>query len=87
MNNIYVKTMEECGELIQACAKVLKHGDVEKENLSEECGDVMAQIMLLVESGIVNEAVMSQKFIDSKRKYRDLYTVSSGYNRGQGCTC
>jgi|TARA_B100002052_G_scaffold287947_1_gene303492 NTP pyrophosphatase (non-canonical NTP hydrolase) len=86
VNNIYVKTMEECGELIQACAKVLKHGDVEKENLSEECGDVMAQIMLLVESGIVNEAVMSQKFIDSKRKYRDLYKVSSGYKRGQGFT-
>ena len=86
MNNIYVKTMEECGELIQACAKVLKHGDVEKENLSEECGDVMAQIMLLVESGIVNEAVMSQKFIDSKRKYRDLYKVSSGYKRGLGFT-
>ena len=86
MNNIYVKTMEECGELIQACAKVLKHGDVEKENLSEECGDVMAQIMLLVESGIVNEAVMSQKFIDSKRKYRDLYKVSSGDKRGQGFT-
>ena len=86
MNNIYVKTMEECGELIQACAKVLKHGDVEKHNLSEECGDVMAQIMLLVESGIVSEPVMSQKFIDSKRKYRDLYKVSSGYKRGQGFT-
>ena len=86
MNNIYVKTMEECGELIKACAKVLKHGDVGKHNLSEECGDVMAQIMLLVESGIVSEPVMSQKFIDSKRKYRDLYKVSSGYKRGQGFT-
>ena len=86
MNNIYVKTMEEYGELIQACAKVLKHGDAEKHNLSEECGDVMAQIMLLVESGIVSEPVMSQKFIDSKRKYRDLYKVSSGYKRGQGLT-
>ena len=86
MNNIYVKTMEECGELIQACAKVLKHGDVEKQNLSEECGDVMAQIMLLIESGIVNEAVMSQKFIEHKAKYRDLYKVSSGYKRGQGFT-
>ena len=84
MNNIYVKTMEECGELIQACAKVLKHGDVEKQNLSEECGDVMAQIMLLIESGIVNEAVMSQKFIEHKTKYRDLYKVSQGYKRGQG---
>ena len=86
MNNIYVKTMEECGELIQACAKVLKHGDVEKHNLSEECGDVMAQIMLLVESGIVSEPVMSQKFIDSKRKYRDLYKGSAGDKRGQGFT-
>ncbi len=86
MNNIYVKTMEECGELIQACAKVLKHGDTEKHNLSEECGDVMAQIMLLVESGIVSEPVMSQKFIDSKKKYRDLYKVSQGYKREQGFT-
>lgn len=86
MNNIYVKTMEECGELIQACAKVLKHGDAEKHNLSEECGDVMAQIVLLVESGIVDELVMSQKLLDSKRKYRELYKVSSGYKRGQGFT-
>ena len=81
MNNIYVKTMEECGELIQACAKVLKHGDAEKHNLSEECGDVMAQIVLLVESGIVDELVMSQKLLDSKRKYRELYKVSQGYKR------
>jgi len=86
VNNIYVKTMEECGELIQACAKVLKHGDAEKHNLSEECGDVMAQIVLLVESGIVDELVMSQKLLDSKRKYRELYKVSSGYKRGQGFT-
>ena len=84
MNNIYVKTMEECGELIQACAKVLKHGDAEKHNLSEECGDVMAQIVLLVESGIVDELVMSQKLLDSKRKYRELYKVSQGYKREQG---
>jgi len=84
VNNIYVKTMEECGELIQACAKVLKHGDAEKHNLSEECGDVMAQIVLLVESGIVDELVMSQKLLDSKRKYRDLYKVSQGYKREQG---
>ena len=76
--------MEECGELIQACAKVLKHGDAEKHNLSEECGDVMAQIVLLVESGIVDELVMSQKLLDSKRKYRDLYKVSQGYKREQG---
>ena len=42
INNIYVKTMEECGELTQACAKVVKYDDPEaRHNLAEECGDCL----------------------------------------------
>jgi NTP pyrophosphatase (non-canonical NTP hydrolase) len=42
--------MEECGELIRACSKVLRHGvDDPKylENLQEEMADVKAMIMIL----------------------------------------
>ncbi len=45
-----VITMEECGELIRACSKVLRHGvDDPKylENLQEEMADVKAMIMIL----------------------------------------
>jgi NTP pyrophosphatase (non-canonical NTP hydrolase) len=43
-------TMEECGELTQACSKVLRHGFVEKkhiDSLYEEIGDVVAMIAIL----------------------------------------
>ena len=45
-----VITMEECGELIRACSKVLRHGvDDPKylQNLQEEIADVKAMTMLL----------------------------------------
>ena len=45
-----VITMEECGELIRACSKVLRHGvDDPKylQNLQEEMADVEAMIMIL----------------------------------------
>jgi len=45
-----VITMEECGELIRACSKVMRHGvDDPKylQNLQEEMADVKAMIMVL----------------------------------------
>ena len=47
--NLYVKLMEECGEVVQACSKVLKRGrhGVENQQLEEEIGDVLAIIELL----------------------------------------
>ena len=43
-------TMEEAGELIRACSKLMRHGDEEKHliNLKEEIADVQACISLLV---------------------------------------
>ena len=43
-------TMEEAGELIRACSKLMRHGDEEKHliNLQEEIADVQACIGLLV---------------------------------------
>ena len=46
---VLVLTMEECGELIRACSKVIRHGtanDKYVRNLVEEMGDVDAMIRL-----------------------------------------
>lgn len=45
-----VITMEECGELIRACSKVMRHGIEDPkylENLIDEMGDVKAMITIL----------------------------------------
>ena len=52
MNNekLLIITMEECGELIRACSKVLRHGFVQQkyvQNLHEELGDVLAMTRLI----------------------------------------
>ena len=46
-----VIAMEECGELIRACSKVLRHGTVDDpkylQNLTEEMADVTAMMRIL----------------------------------------
>ena len=52
---LMVITMEECGELIQVCAKAMRSGKFENnEQLTEEVGDVMCMVGLLLESGLVD---------------------------------
>ena len=52
---LMVITMEECGELIQVCAKALRSGKIEdNEQLTEEVGDVMCMVGLLLEYGLVD---------------------------------
>ncbi len=48
---LLIITMEECAELIQACSKILRHGqDSEKmQQLLEEAGDVQTMLDLLIE--------------------------------------
>ena len=45
---LFVITMEECGELVQECSKVLRHGlnDKTHSKLIDEIGDVCAMIQL-----------------------------------------
>jgi NTP pyrophosphatase (non-canonical NTP hydrolase) len=51
---LLVITMEECGELIQACSKALRKQDLfGQQNLKDEIGDVYAMINLLVEHDVV----------------------------------
>ena len=50
---LLVITMEECGELIQACSKALRRQDIDDQNLKDEICDVMCMIELMQEWDIV----------------------------------
>ncbi len=64
---LFVITMEECGELVQECSKVLRHGLNDKTNskLIDEIGDVCAMIQILKEKKHV-----TQKEIDKRMKVK-----------------
>jgi len=56
---LLVVTAEECGELVQACSKLLRRrelfGDSEYvQNLKDELGDVYTMIDLMVEWDVVS---------------------------------
>ena len=69
---LLIVAMEECGELIQACSKVYRHGNKkqDKKVLSEEIGDVLAMISLLIEEGYVNLDIAENKKIAREKKHR-----------------
>ena len=69
---LLIVTMEECGELIQACSKVYRHngGEYEKQCLSEEVGDVQAMISLLIEEGFVDMDIVNSKRLARENKHR-----------------
>jgi len=48
---LLIITMEEFGELIRACSKILRHGEQTKQltNLKEELADVVTMLILLQE--------------------------------------
>ena len=49
-------TMEECGELIQACSKSIRCDDYENnDDLKEELGDVLCMIELIKENGLISQ--------------------------------
>jgi NTP pyrophosphatase (non-canonical NTP hydrolase) len=64
-----VITMEECGELTQACSKVLRRGGDEKSlsDLKDEAGDVLCMIELLVQLGYLNPLDL-----DERKKFKKL---------------
>ena len=72
--NLYVKLMEECGEVVQACSKVLKRGrhGVEEENLSKEVGDVLAVIRLLQAKDALDPVVVGESLKQTYEKYSNL---------------
>ena len=69
---LLVITMEECGELIQACSKALRRGELYEHSDSEtelkkEIGDVPTMITLLVEYDVLSWTEIEQRE-DKKRE-------------------
>jgi NTP pyrophosphatase (non-canonical NTP hydrolase) len=65
-----VITMEECGELIQACSKMIRSKGKTKylRNLQDEIGDVMTMIEIMKMSGLVTDEQIADRMIEKKEK-------------------
>lgn len=71
---LYIITMEECGELIQALSKMLRGGDEWKEqnlkNLQDEAGDVLCMIDLLIKNDTVSERKLNKRKLEKLQKLK-----------------
>ena len=54
-DELMVITMEECGELIQACSKAMRTREYSSQQFTEEVGDVMCMVGLLMQYGLIDE--------------------------------
>ena len=65
-----VITMEECGELVQACSKYIRtKGRARyRQNLRDEVGDVMCMIEILKMAGLVTDEQIKTRMEDKKKK-------------------
>ena len=66
----YTILMEECGELIQACSKMIrtKGSAVYRKQLQDEIGDVMCMIEILKMSGFVTDKQIEDRMEVKKKK-------------------
>lgn len=62
--------MEECGELIQACSKMIRSGYKTKyeRNLQDEVGDVLTLIEVLKINGLVTDKQIEDRMNVKKDK-------------------
>ena len=63
---LLVLTMEECGELVQSCSKLLRRAELYSDgeyvkNLKDELGDVYAMIDLFVEWDVVSWTELEER--------------------------
>ena len=65
--------MEECGEVIQECSKIIRFHQGEMINvvrLSKEIGDFLAMIQILDDLGLVDESVIAANIEKKKEKLK-----------------
>jgi len=70
---ILVITMEECGELTQACSKVIRTKGLKEnflENLADEIGDVSLMIDILKQNGFVTEEQIKARMEVKRNKLK-----------------
>ena len=72
---LLVITMEECGELIQACSKALRRGELfaysdSETELKQEIADVYSMIELMVEWDVLSWTEIEQGVIRKRNKLK-----------------
>ena len=68
LEELMVITMEECGELIQACSKALRKEDFyDNQNLIDEVGDVYTMIEIMHDFDIISWNDIEER-VKQKRK-------------------
>lgn len=67
--DLLVCTMEECGELIQECSKLIRKGlpPQSTKELTDEVGDVLCLIRYLEDYGLINKYAIEDR-IEVKRQ-------------------
>ena len=70
---LMILTMEECGELTQACSKKLRKSNTADSLFIEEVGDVLCMIELILEHRLVSVEDI-RKRIKVKRKKLSLWS-------------
>tara|TARA_A100001011_G_scaffold126845_1_gene133715 strand:- start:3 stop:263 length:261 start_codon:yes stop_codon:yes gene_type:complete len=68
---LLVITMEECGELIEACSKAIRCEDYnDNEKLIEEFGDVYFMLSLIMDRGLVKAEDVSARIKVKQEKLK-----------------
>ena len=66
---LMVLTMEECGELIEACSKAIRCEDyVDNERMIEEVGDVLFMVDMIMDRGLISSDDISKRMVVKKEK-------------------
>ena len=74
-------TMEECGELIQACSKAIRCGTyLNNDSLKEELCNVVCMIDLLVENGCITKTELNNGSQLKKLKLIKYSNIFGDYN-------
>ena len=69
-----VITMEECGELTQACSKIIRNGSHQDriDALIEEAGDVLCMLKVLKSCGLFKWKDIKKRAKFKRKKFRYL---------------
>ena len=76
-DEVLICTMEECGELIQACSKVIRTDGADKylKNLQDEVGDVLCMVEILHMAGLLDEKKLMRRMKAKKKKLEKWSTI------------
>ena len=76
LEKVLVILMEECGELVQRCSKVLRHGtgETQMRDMIEEAGDVKVLIDILIAEDFLDEDA-----IKDRAEYKMGKLIRRGY--------